>query len=165
MKTAFLCFFLSFFSLVSFGQFTNVMISNTNSPEEVTICINPKNPNQVVGAANLDNMFHSDNGGLTWSFESLADPVNGIWGDPIVFTDTTGNFFFSHLANPPVDGSWVDRIVFTKSLDGGISWWPSGTSTGKNGTKVQDKQGIVVNQITNEIYVIVEYRVQNKGQI
>ncbi len=141
------------FALNCQGQFSNVLISNTNNPEEVTICINPKNTNQVVGAANLDNVFHSNDGGLTWSFESLADPVNGIWGDPIVFTDTSGNFFYAHLANPPADGSWVDRIVFTKSIDGGISWWPSGTSTGKNGTKVQDKEGIIVNQATNEIYV------------
>ncbi len=135
------------------AQYTNVMISNTNSPEEVTIRINPKNTNQVVAGANLNNVFHSNNGGLTWSSSIITDLVNGVWGDPIVFTDTTGNFFYSHLSNPPSAGTWVDRIVFQKSIDGGITWSTPGTYTGHNGTKVQDKEGIVVNKNTNEIYV------------
>lgn len=135
------------------AQYTNVMISNVNDPEEVTIRINPKNPNQVVGGANLDNIFRSGDGGATWTATQLSDPVNGVWGDPIVFTDTAGNFFYSHLSNPPSAGSWVDRIVFTKSTDGGATWWPTGTAVGKNGTKVQDKEGIVVNRVNNEIYV------------
>ena len=146
-------YFLFLIAFNAFGQFTNIMISNTNNPEEVSICINPKNLNQIVGAANLDNVFRSNDGGVTWSFESVADTMNGVWGDPIIFTDTNGHFFYSHLSNPPITGSWVDRIVFTKSTDGGITWWENGTSTGKNGSKIQDKQGIVVNQVTNEIYV------------
>jgi hypothetical protein len=148
--------FLSFFSFLcatSFSQFTNVLIIDINSPNEVSICINPKNTNQIVGGANLNNVYHSTDGGLTWSSELLTDPLNGVWGDPIIFTDTTGNFFYSHLSNPPQNGSWVDRIVFTKSTDGGITWWDEGTATGKNGAKVQDKEGVIVNQETNEIYV------------
>jgi hypothetical protein len=148
----FLSFFL-FFCASSFSQFTNVLISDVNSPNEVSICINPKNTSQIVGGANLNNVYRSTDGGLTWSAELLTDPLNGVWGDPIIFTDTTGNFFYSHLSNPPQNGSWVDRIVFTKSTDGGITWWNEGTATGKNGGKVQDKEGVIVNQETNEIYV------------
>ncbi len=135
------------------AQYPNVMISNTNDPEEVTIRINPKNTNQVVAGSNLDNVFRSNDGGVTWTQTFLTDPTNGVWGDPIVFTDTIGDFYYSHLSNPASGGSWVDRIVFTKSTDGGATWWPNGTYTGLNGTKVQDKEGIVVNPITNEIYV------------
>lgn len=140
----------------SFTQYTNVMISNQNNPEEVSICINPKNPNQIVAGANLNNYFYSDNGGLTWTYDILEDSENGVWGDPIIFTDTSGAFYYSHLSNPPsstLGGSWVDRIVFTKSLDGGASWWLAGSSVGKNGGKVQDKEGVIVNQNNNEIYV------------
>lgn len=144
------------FAGTSFGQYTNVMISDQNDPEEVSICINPKNTNQIVAGANLNNYFYSDDGGLSWTHNILQDSVYGVWGDPIIFTDTSGAFYYSHLANPPsstVGGSWIDRIVFTKSLDGGMTWWNGGTVVGKNGVKAQDKEGVVVNQANNEIYV------------
>lgn len=133
------------------AQYTNVTISNFNDPEEVSICINPKNTNEMVAGANLDNVYHSSDGGATWNVGIISDPVTGVWGDPIVFCDTAGDFYYSHLANPPA-GSWVDRIVFQKSTTGGTSWNPA-TFTGLNGTKVQDKEGIVVNPVTNTIYV------------
>ncbi len=134
-----------------FAQFTNLMISNTNSPEEVSICINPKNTNQIVAGANLNNLFVSNDGGLTWNVGILTDTAYGVWGDPIIFTDTTGNFYYSHLSNPPV-GTWIDRIVFQKSTDGGNTWG-GGTFTGLNGIKAQDKEGVAVNHLNNEIYV------------
>ncbi|MGZ6519704.1 MAG: T9SS type A sorting domain-containing protein, partial [Bacteroidia bacterium] len=149
-------FFLVFsflFILTASAQYPNVMISNMNSPEEVTIRINPKNTNQIVAGANLNNVFYSGDVGLTWSSAILTDSVSGVWGDPIVFADTAGNFFYSHLSNPPSAGTWVDRIVFHRSTDGGNTWATPGTYTGHNGTKVQDKEGIIVNKNTNEIYV------------
>jgi hypothetical protein len=141
----------SFWSHVALAQFPNIMISNTNDPEEVSIHINPKNTNQVVAGANLNNLFVSNDGGLTWNVSILTDPLNGVWGDPIVFTDTTGNFYYAHLSNPPA-GTWIDRIVFQKSTDGGVTWG-AGTYTGLNGIKAQDKEGIAVNHLNNEIYV------------
>ena len=151
-KLIFISFSILLTNLLS-AQYTNVMISNTNHPEEVTIRINPKNPNQVVAGANLDNVYYSTDAGATWTIGNMTDALNGVWGDPIVFTDTIGNFYYSHLSNPPSGGSWVDRIVFSKSTDGGITWTTPGTYTGLNGTKVQDKEGIIVNKLTNEIYV------------
>jgi hypothetical protein len=133
------------------AQLINVMISNTNDPEEISICINPKNTNEIVAGANLNNVYHSADGGSTWTSSILTEPVTGVWGDPIVFTDTSGAFYYSHLSYP-ASGSWIDRIVFQKSTDGGVTWQP-GTYTGLNGTKAQDKEGIVVNPLTNEIYV------------
>lgn len=138
-------------SVFSFGQFTNIQISNTNDPEEVSIIINPKNTNQVVAGANVNNVYASNDGGLTWNVAILTDPINGVWGDPILFTDTTGDFYYSHLSYPPA-GSWIDRIVFQKSTDGGFTW-SGGTYTGLNGTKAQDKEGVAVNPANNEIYV------------
>lgn len=144
--------FLVIVSVRAFAQFPNVMISNFNDPEEVSICINPKNPTQVVAGANIDNVFHSSDGGATWTIDVLNDEINGVWGDPAIFTDTAGNFYFSHLANPPQNGNWVDRIVFSKSFDGGATW-SGGTHTGLNGIKVQDKEQSAVNKANNEIYV------------
>lgn len=135
------------------AQFTNVMISNTNDPEEISICINPKNSAQVVAGANLNNVYYSTNGGLSWIDGVLTEPNTGVWGDPIVFVDTAGSFYYSHLSYPPSSvGSWIDRIVFQKSVDGGATWG-AGTFTGFNNYKPQDKEGIVVNQQTNAIYV------------
>ena len=134
-----------------YGQFSNILISSSNSPEEVSICINPKNTNEVVAGANIDNVFHSTDGGHTWIANTLADATNGVWGDPCIFSDTTGNFYFVHLSNPPA-GNWVDRIVCAKSTNGGSSW-SQGSYTGLNGTKVQDKAWTAVNPATNEIYV------------
>ncbi|HEY4800909.1 MAG TPA: T9SS type A sorting domain-containing protein [Bacteroidia bacterium] len=148
----FLPSFLIFSTSSVFGQFQNVLISSSNSPEEVSIYINPKNPNQVVAGANIDNVFHSTDGGHTWAINTLTDAANGVWGDPCIFSDTAGNFYFIHLANPPTGGNWIDRIVCAKSTDGG-STWSNGTYTGLNGTKAQDKAWTAVNPSTNEIYV------------
>jgi hypothetical protein len=147
---------LFFFSLLCFikpvfSQFTNVMISDQNSPQEISIRINPKNPSQVVAGANLNNVYHSTDGGITWNIGILMEPTYGVWGDPIIFTDTAGAFYYSHLSNP-ASGNWIDRIVFQKSLDGGATW-SAGTYTGLNGSKAQDKEAVVVNSATNEIYV------------
>lgn len=140
-----------FFSLVAFGQFQNVLISNQNNPQEVAICINPNNTNQVVAGANLNNYFYSSDGGLTWKSGILTSPDYNVWGDPCIFVDTAGNFYYSHLSNP-ANGNWIDRIVIQKSTDGGVSW-TDGTYTGLNGTKAQDKEWAVVNPINNEIYI------------
>jgi hypothetical protein len=135
----------------TFAQFKNVMISNISSPSEVSICINPKNTNQIVAGANMNNAFYSTDAGNTWTVKKISETALGVNGDPILFIDTTGAFYYSHLSNPP-GGTWIDRIVFQKSLDGGQTW-AAGTYTGLNGKKAQDKEGIIVNPFNNEIYV------------
>ncbi|MCE3280055.1 MAG: BNR/Asp-box repeat protein [Bacteroidetes bacterium] len=153
MKKNTFLFFFSFLSSIipAFSQFTNVLISDQNSPQEISIRINPKNPSQVVAGANLNNVYNSNDGGITWNIGILTEPTYGVWGDPIIFTDTAGAYYYSHLSNP-ASGNWIDRIVFQKSLDGGATW-SSGTYTGLNGSKAQDKEAVIVNSVTNEIYV------------
>ncbi len=152
----FLYLTLSLSFLITTGakaQFTNIQIGNQHAPEEVTICINPRNHHQVVAGANLDNYYFSSDGGSTWTGKRLVSPGNGVYGDPCTFTDTAGNFYFMHLSNPPGGmGNWVDRIVCHRSVDGGQTY-NNGTYTGLNGTKVQDKHWAAVNPLTNEIYV------------
>ncbi len=156
MKKYIISSFSVLIATASFAQFQNVMISNTNNPEEVSICINPKNTNQIVAGANIDNVFFSNDAGLTWNSNVLSDTANGIWGDPIVFADTTGAFYFSHLSDPSHSGwgslNFLDRIAFQKSTNGGANWNIS-SSTLPSTPKLQDKEGIAVNQKTNEIYV------------
>lgn len=140
--------------LLSFGiyaQHTNIMISDTLYPEEPSICINPKNTNDIVAGSNIDNVFHSTDGGHTWAINKLYSAPYGVWGDPCIAVDTTGAFYFFHLSNPP-GGNWIDRIVCQR-LDTVGGQWTTGTYMGLNGTKAQDKEWAVVDRATNTIYV------------
>jgi hypothetical protein len=93
--------FLLFSANILFSQpsYTNVMISSQNQPEEVSICINPKNINQLSAGANIDNYYYSTNGGTTWSAGTLTSSYS-VWGDPAITVDTAGNFYYFHLTNP-----------------------------------------------------------------
>lgn len=141
---------LLIFTDVASGQHQNIEISSWASPNEPTIMINPKQTDIMVAGSNLNLYNYSSDGGRTWTTQILTSPF-GVWGDPVVIVDTTGNFYFFHLSNPPND-SWIDRIVCQKSTDNGKSW-SSGTFMGKNGSKAQDKHWATVDRKTNQIYV------------
>ncbi len=141
--------------LLAFGtqllaQHPNVLISQNFDPNEPSICINPKNTNELVAGANLNNVYYSHDAGASWAQASVSCPW-GIWGDPVIGVDTTGAFYFLHLSNPP-NGSWIDRIVIQKSTDAGVHW-SDGAYTGLNGAKAQDKHWIAVDPATNALYV------------
>lgn len=129
-------FFLLFLfaSQTATAQFENILIKE--SPKEPSICINPKNTNELVAGANGDNFFYSHDGGLTWESGHLTSSW-GVWGDPCLVADTSGNFYYSHLSNTGGSG-WLDRIVIQKSTDGGQTW-NDGSFTGLNEDKDQDK--------------------------
>ncbi len=135
----------------TFAQHQNVMISHSNYPEEPAIHVNPQNTDHVVGGANINNVYSSFDGGYTWNTGILTSTQNGVWGDPVLITDTLGNVYFFHLSNPQ-SGNWIDRIVCQKSTDGGLTW-NDGTFMGLNGTKAQDKEWAVVDWTNNNIYV------------
>ncbi|MEE4259259.1 MAG: hypothetical protein V2I62_05830, partial [Bacteroidales bacterium] len=55
-----------------FAQYQNVMISNEQYPEEPSIMMNPKNPNQLVAGANLKSYYISEDGGFNWTRGDLV---------------------------------------------------------------------------------------------
>lgn len=130
------------------AQFQNILI--LDSPKEPAICINPKNPNELVAGANGDNFFYSHDGGWTWSHGKLTSSY-GVWGDPCIVADTSGNFYYSHLSNTGGTG-WLDRIVIQKSTDGGVTW-NDGSFTGLNEDKDQDKPWMAFDEGNGNIYV------------
>jgi hypothetical protein len=141
-------FYIQFcFFSINYSQFPNIIIDDKGSPNEPSICINPKNPAQLVAASNIDNFYFSSDTGKTWIKGRLSSDY-GVWGDPAIICDTTGNFYFFHLSNAE---EWIDRIVSQKSTDGGKTW-NSGTYMGHFPGKNQDKQWAIVDDKSNNIY-------------
>lgn len=139
------------FASTLFAQYQNIVIDASGSPEEPSIMINPKNPNQLVAGSNISNYYYSEDGGLSWSAGNLVSPNYGVWGDPCIIVDTAESFYFFHLSNPP-QGTWIDRIVAQK-FDFTTHSWTEGTYTGLNGDKAQDKAWATVDRANNNIYV------------
>lgn len=149
-KTHLLCIVMLFPLCLAAQIHPNIKISDAADPCEPAICMDPNNPARLVGGANLRNVYFSADTGRTWIAQTLTSTY-GVWGDPVIGVDTSGDFYFLHLSNPP-GGSWIDRIVCQKSTDGGQTWSP-GTFMGLNGTKAQDKHWIAVNRATNHLFV------------
>jgi hypothetical protein len=145
-KNLYLCYLLIIGFLISsnsFAQYQNIRIDGPQSwqPEEVTIAINPLNPNIIAAAANIDHFYLSTNGGLNWS-ESHLSSMLGVWGDPALLFDSLGNLYYAHLSNP-VSGYWIDRIVVQKSTNNGLTW-NDGAGVGFFAPKNQDKEWLTV---------------------
>ncbi len=142
------------FSFVLFkgssAQYQNVMITNTGSPNEPTICINPKNTNQISAGSNLNFYYYSTNGGFNWSRATLISTYS-VWGDPAITVDTNGHFYYGHLTNP-ASSYFIDRIVVQKSTNGGVNW-SNGTYAGYIPPKQQDKEWLCVDPRNNNIYM------------
>ncbi len=137
MKTTILFLFLQLFLHFVNAQYTNVLIDADGSPTEPSIAINPKNTNQLVGGSNINNIYFSNDAGISWTNFSLYSSY-GVWGDPCILADTMNNFYFTHLSYTDTPTGWIDRIVTQKSSDVGLTW-NDGTFTGLNGSKDQDK--------------------------
>jgi len=138
------------FSNFLFAQITNIQINKpaSKTPEEVTIAINPINPNIMAAGANIDFFYFSTNAGERWTEKRLSSSL-GVWGDPCVIFDNSGNLYFAHLSNP-VQGYWIDRIVVQKSTDNGLTW-NNGSGIGYNYPKNQDKEWLAAD-LTNSPY-------------
>jgi hypothetical protein len=113
------------FSPDLFAQFKNIQINNSsaNQPNEVSIAINPKNPNFISAGSNLNLFYSSSDGGNTWT-QKLMSSVWKVWGDPCLIYDTNGNLFFAHLSDQRNTGTgyWIDRIVVQRSTSNGSTW-------------------------------------------
>ena len=151
MKTFIIFFaFIFIYNINSFAQYPNVLIANTNSPNEPSICINPKNTNQIVAGSNLNLYYYSTNAGLNWTKATLTSTYS-VWGDPSLTVDTAGNFYYGHLTNA-ASSYFIDRIVVQKSTNGGINW-NNGTFAGFIPPKQQDKEWLCVDPRNNNIYM------------
>ncbi len=117
--------------------------------EELSIAINPANPEVLAAGANLRYTFRSTDAGESWTQDTMNSNL-GVAGDPCVIFDAEGNLYYAHLSYPYNGGSWLDRIVVQKSTDGGMTW-NNGVGVGHNPPKDQDKEWLAADR-TNSPY-------------
>ena len=147
-------------SHLAYGQkYPNVRLGQSPASPiglcEPSITINPQNPANLVAGVILDQVFYSQDSGKTWTRDTLFSPY-GVWGDPVVVSDTAGAHYYFHLSDPTGE-NWageriLDRIVCQKSTDGGRTW-TEGTYLGLNHPKDQDKEWAAVDPENNNLYV------------
>ncbi|KAA9333153.1 T9SS type A sorting domain-containing protein [Hymenobacter busanensis] len=154
MKQLFLLvLFLLPLSLLAQSPHPNVLVSTQNRPNETAICINPKNTNELVAGANLNNQYSSTDGGRTWTWRTLTSPYS-VYGDPCVAVDTTGAFYYFHLSNPSgVFGPFpfIDRLLVQRTASAGAPF-AYRSFFGLNPPKQQDKEWVNVDRRTNTLY-------------
>ena len=133
---------LLFAATPALAQYPNIRVSNEGDispdPEEVSIAINPLNPNQLAIGANINYLYTSSNGGLNWKMQRMQSRF-GFWGDPCLMFDDSGRLYYEHLSGT----SWRDteflwRIVVQRSTDAGVTF-DSGEQIGLDPPTQQDK--------------------------
>src|SRR5665213_3288384 len=123
-------------------SFLNVRISDPSlhnpDPEEVSIAINPKNPNLLAAGAHISYLFTSFDGGLDWNWRELSSQY-GVWGDPNLMFDDSGVLYYEHLSGHNwSDSEFLWRIVVQRSTDAGMTF-DSGEQIGLYPPTMQDK--------------------------
>jgi hypothetical protein len=130
------------------------------NPGEVTIAINPKNPNNIVGASFITSKpprpryssctYLSMDGGKTWKTTLTSDLNNLTQGDDAVYFSGNGAVYHAHLSFIGIRTSRPARaesgIIVDTSNDGGATWNnPVAAINHLNSvTPFEDKPGIVV---------------------
>ncbi len=94
MKTLTTILFL-FIINISFAQHENILITNTDSPNEPAILVNPYNTDIILASVNTDKTYYSSDAGYSWT---KVDPTStyGVWGDPClisVWTEIDNNLY------------------------------------------------------------------------
>jgi hypothetical protein len=137
------CFLMVQFFFVP-AQIKNIKLDELGPDSracEPSIVINQKNPKNIVASSVLDNIYVTFDGGATWEKKKLTSPY-GVYGDPVLVSDSKGTLYHFHLSDPTGEG-WrneksLDHIVCHVSSDGGKTW-DQGNSIGYNPPKDQDK--------------------------
>src|SRR5215467_8834351 len=101
---------------------------------EPSIAVNPKNPQQVAVAWQINaSVAYSDDGGVTWKIaENTAPKEYKISGDVSITFDAAGHSVLCYIAFDKLGTSqyWAhgatrNGIFVRRSLDGGATWEPT----------------------------------------
>lgn len=130
------------------------------NPAEVTIAINPTNPDNIIAASFQTGRppkphagsYHyvSMDGGKSWKTVPTADPKNLVQGDDVVAFGSDGIAYHAHLS---FDGIRMVRppraengMIVNVSRDGGLTWTDGTPAVNHLNTVIpfEDKPGLVV---------------------
>ncbi len=130
-----------------------VTLDSAKSPfdlraSEPSVVINRKNSGWIMAGSILDNYYFSEDGGKTWSKGNLVSQY-GVFGDPVLFSDPAGNFYYFHLALK--ERAFLPVIVVQKTTDGGKNW--TDTGIGYNPPKQQDKPWVGYDAVSKTLAV------------
>ncbi len=119
---------------------------DSKDPNETSLVWVRQSAGKLLGASNIDQIYRSDDTGKTWS-EFTVSSRYGIYGDPVLRSSDFNRIYFAHLSRTPGKSwpNWFDRIVVQYTDDGGKSF-STGASVGSNGTKMQDKPWLNVDE-------------------
>lgn len=147
-------------SAVHAQQVVRISESDAINPAEVTIAINPANPDNMVAASFQTGRppkpragsYHyvTFDGGKTWTTVSTPDPGNLVQGDDVVAFSHDGVAYHAHLS---FDGIRLARppraengMIVNVSKDGGKTWSDGTPAVNHLNTVIpfEDKPGLVV---------------------
>lgn len=130
------------------------------NPAEVSIAINPKNPDNIIAASFQTGRpprprsgsynYLSMNGGKTWKTIPVEDPKALTQGDDTVYFGSDGTAYHAHLSFVGIRVAKPLRaesgILVEASRDGGLTWNESVPAINhiNSVTPFEDKPGIVV---------------------
>jgi hypothetical protein len=116
-------------------RIVDVTPSSARRPAEVSVAINPTNPDHVIavlmqagapGEPRVTNhAYVSSDGGLTWTPQAAANPDRRVQGDDAVTFGRDGRAYHSYIA---FDGIRVERPerawsgIFVRSTRDGVAW-------------------------------------------
>lgn len=138
------------------------------NPAEVSIAINPKNPDNIVGASfqagrpprprYASYYYASLDGGKTWKTVPVEDPKGLTQGDDAVYFSNDGTVYHIHLSFVGIRVTRPPRaesgMLVESSKDGGLSWTESVPAINHVNTVIpfEDKPGIVVDNAPQSKY-------------
>ena len=141
-------------------QVVRVTEAEAINPAEVTIAINPKNPDNLVAASFQTGRpprpragsyyYLSMDGGKTWKSTPVENPKGLTQGDDVVYFGSDGSVYHAHLSfvgiRVPRPQRAENGILVEASKDGGLTWNESVPAINhiNSVTPFEDKPGIVV---------------------
>lgn len=129
--------------------------SSTSTQSEISVDINPTNPNIIFAAANTTNwpvttlygtgLYWSTNSGISWTgFDN--PPIGSNSGDPAAVIGPNGNFYIGYIRNGGGQGVSV-------STNNGVSWTNYTAAADPGSGNLLDKNHLWVDKQLNSPYV------------
>jgi hypothetical protein len=160
-----LCVLVLSVPIASAQQVVRITEPSAISPAEVSIAINPKNPDNMIAASFQTGhppkpragSYHyvTFDGGKTWKTVPTPDSKNLVQGDDVVAFSNDGIAYHAHLS---FDGIRLARppraengMIVNVSKDGGNTWTDGTPAINHINTVIpfEDKPGLVVDNATS----------------